>query len=58
NEKFDEFYKKIVGEAIKSERNLKKTEVLTFLDEIIGNESNIIFMNTMKLFREKSSLRS
>ncbi|CAG8718603.1 14679_t:CDS:1 [Cetraspora pellucida] len=58
NETHDEFYRKIVGEAIKSERNLKKTEVLNFLDKMIGNKSKFIFMDAMLLFREKSSFRS
>ncbi|RIB11772.1 hypothetical protein C2G38_2249947 [Gigaspora rosea] len=40
NEKRDEFFKKIVGEAIKSERNIKKVEVLNFLDQIMGNKTS------------------
>ncbi|CAG8770133.1 11524_t:CDS:1, partial [Gigaspora rosea] len=58
NEKRDEFFKKIVGEAIKSERNIKKVEVLNFLDQIMGNKSKSIFLNTMKLIRRDSTFYS
>ncbi|CAG8805439.1 11947_t:CDS:2, partial [Dentiscutata erythropus] len=54
NEKREEFYKKIVVEAIKSERNIKKVEVFNFLDQIIGNKSKSIFMDAMKIIRGKS----
>ncbi|CAG8525456.1 11277_t:CDS:1, partial [Dentiscutata erythropus] len=56
NENREEFYKKIVVETIKSERNIKKVEVLNFLEQIIGNKSKSIFMDAMKIIRGKVHL--
>ncbi|CAG8696651.1 32176_t:CDS:2 [Gigaspora margarita] len=58
NEKRDGFFKKIVGETIKSERNIKKVEVLNFLDQMMGNKSKSIFLSTMKMFKGKNPLYS
>ncbi|CAG8577366.1 33916_t:CDS:2 [Gigaspora margarita] len=57
NEGRDEFYKNIVAEAIKSERNTK-VEVLNFLEKIIGNKSKTIFMDAMKVFKGKHQFYS
>ncbi|KAF0483887.1 hypothetical protein F8M41_023189 [Gigaspora margarita] len=57
NEERDEFYKNIVAEAIKSERNTK-VEVLNFLEKTIGNKSKTIFMDAMKVFKGKHQIYS
>ncbi|CAG8475660.1 18529_t:CDS:2, partial [Dentiscutata erythropus] len=55
DEKRDKFYKNIIVEAIKPERNINRLEVLNFLGETIGNDCSEFFMDVMKTFEEKNS---
>ncbi|CAG8630068.1 15565_t:CDS:1 [Dentiscutata erythropus] len=55
NENRDEFYKKIVTEVIKPECHIEKFDVLNFLDENIGSESGLIFLDVMRKFKERTS---
>ncbi|CAG8591997.1 5765_t:CDS:2 [Cetraspora pellucida] len=56
NENLYDFYKMLVVEAIKPDRNLKKIEVLNFLEKTFRDESGKIFISAMGLIEENSSI--